>query len=104
MTLRTDERIRRNALAQEQRAEVARLRIMAAKITHCDHCGSDWVDNGINTGCSCREVARLTADRDAKTARMWELGHEVARLTAENERLRQIAQSAVDMHFKSEAR
>jgi chromosome segregation ATPase len=34
------------------------------------------------------EVARITSDRDAKTARMWELGHECDRLAEEVEKAR----------------
>jgi len=45
-------------------------------VTHCDNCGSDWVDNGINSGCSCKRIAEL----DAENAKLRE---HVAALEAE---------------------
>jgi len=37
-------------------AEVRRLQGM---ITHCENCGGDWVDNGLQSRCYCCEVKRL---------------------------------------------
>ncbi len=31
----------------------------ARMVTHCDRCGSDWCDNGINSGCACARIAVL---------------------------------------------
>jgi predicted Zn-ribbon and HTH transcriptional regulator len=56
-------------------------------ITHCDNCGCDWLDNGLNpVGCPyCKQSAEakiLVAERDA--------------LEAENERLREALKDAND--------
>jgi predicted Zn-ribbon and HTH transcriptional regulator len=55
-------------------------------ITHCDNCGCDWLDNGLNpVGCPyCKQSADakiLVAERDA--------------LEAENERLREVLAAMV---------
>jgi len=41
---------------REAADEIDRLRRM---IRHCDHCGGSWVDDGINSGCHCKEIERL---------------------------------------------
>lgn len=33
--------------------------VIAERIRHCTNCGSDWVDNGINSGCSCEAIAEM---------------------------------------------
>lgn len=43
---------------------VAYIERLEAKIKHCDRCGGSWVDDGINPGCYCADIARLKAERD----------------------------------------
>jgi len=45
----------RNQLAA-LRAKNKRLR---SQHVFCEHCGGSWLDDGINEGCTCREIARL---------------------------------------------
>ena len=54
-------------------AEIERLR---SQHRHCDHCGGTWLDDGINSGCYCREIERLRAivDRLPKCWRLNESG------------------------------
>ena len=38
---------------------VARLEKRASTITHCENCGGDWVDNGLQVECFCKRIAEL---------------------------------------------
>ena len=40
-------------------AVVEQLQKRASTITHCENCGGDWVDNGLQTDCFCKRVAEL---------------------------------------------
>jgi hypothetical protein len=74
------------------RAEVKRLRAGHPAAIHCDNCGCDWLDNGLNPiGCPyCKQPADakiLVAERDA--------------LEAENERLAEALRGMLDVAAES---
>lgn len=47
-------------------ALLMRIALLEARIVHCDNCGSDWVDNGINSGCSCKRIPAEGESADSK--------------------------------------
>lgn len=76
------------------RAEVERLRRKAhPAITHCDNCGCDWLDNGLNPiGCPYCELRR-------EVERRWEGNRRAAQEYVEDMRdvLREAAQVCKDL-------
>ena len=58
-----------NETARELCDEVERL---SRQRIFCEHCGGQWLDDGINSGCACREIQRLRADIDVeKIKELW---------------------------------
>jgi uncharacterized small protein (DUF1192 family) len=51
---------------EQQIADLTRerdeARAAVQQIKHCDNCGGSWVDDGINSGCSCDRIAALEAE------------------------------------------
>jgi hypothetical protein len=64
---------------REAADEIDRLRRM---IRHCDHCGGSWVDDGINSGCHCKEIERLRGHVKQLRRDRDHLWHQLAEVSA----------------------
>ena len=56
---------RRGKRIVELEAENKQLKRLVNQITHCEDCGSDWVDNGLNSGCRCLTIKDLRVTAQA---------------------------------------
>jgi exonuclease VII large subunit len=63
----------REVLRTERDAALARVAELEARTVHCEHCGGDYTQTGLEVGCACQlteQLATMTQERDAALARV----------------------------------